>query len=137
MRHHLDLRLLLVSYHLSYKIGSHHFMNLLLDHKLIDVVLESVLMYVLKVLVDFRLMLEAKMVMLMVLVCLHHWHWGLLFFMSVGLFNDKVLIFELILVLLICEISVIIFFYHMELDLRVVNVSVLVKLYNLNTLIFL
>jgi len=85
-------------------------MNLLLDHKLIDVVLESVLMYVLKVLVDFKLMLEAKMVMLMVLVCLHHWHWGLLFFMSVGLFNDKVLIFELILVLLICEISVIIFF---------------------------
>jgi hypothetical protein len=73
-------------------------MNLLLDHKLIDVVLESVLMYVLKVLVDFRLMLEAELVMLIVLVCLRHWHWGLLFSVSVALFNDNVLIFELILV---------------------------------------
>lgn len=57
MRHHLDLRLVLVSYHLSRKLGSHHFLNLLLYHKLIYVVLKLVLLHVLEELMNFRLIL--------------------------------------------------------------------------------
>lgn len=73
MRHHLDLRLHLVNYHLSCKIGSYYFLNLLLDHELIHVVLKLVLLHVLKVLVDVRLMLEAELVVLLLLL-LHYWH---------------------------------------------------------------
>lgn len=135
MRHHLDLRLLLVSYRLSRKLGSHHFLNLLLDHKLIDVVLKLVLLHVLKELMDVRLMLKAKMVLLLVLY--HHRHWGLLFFVPVGVFNNQVFIFKLSLVGLVCEISVFMFLCHLKLDLRVVNVGMLFKLCHLNTLIFL
>lgn len=63
----------MVNYHLSCKIGSYYFLNLLLDHELIHVVLKLVLLHVLKVLVDVRLMLEAELVVLLLLL-LHYWH---------------------------------------------------------------